>query len=186
VFGEGEWKVRQHGYSKRRTWRKLHIGVDESTGEILAAVFTTNNVHDGEMLEVMLDGIDSKISQVSGDGAYDSWHNYEVIKKLGATVAIPPRTGSKIKQHGNCKAEPLPRDENLRQIRAGGRKAWKIENDYHRRSIAETTMFRLKTINGCTLKSRQIDNQAAELLLQCNLLNRMIHVCKPETELVAI
>ncbi|MBF0602803.1 MAG: transposase [Nitrospirae bacterium] len=31
VYGEGEWKVRQHGYSKRRTWRKLHLGVDEST-----------------------------------------------------------------------------------------------------------------------------------------------------------
>ena len=23
VFGEGEWKVRKHGYSKRRTWRKF-------------------------------------------------------------------------------------------------------------------------------------------------------------------
>ena len=28
VYGEGEWKVRQHGYSKRRTWRKLHLGDD--------------------------------------------------------------------------------------------------------------------------------------------------------------
>lgn len=43
VYGEGEWKVRQHGYSKRRTWRKLHLGVDEETGEILAAVVSTNN-----------------------------------------------------------------------------------------------------------------------------------------------
>ena len=23
VYGEGEWKVRQHGYSQRRTWLKL-------------------------------------------------------------------------------------------------------------------------------------------------------------------
>ncbi len=43
VYGEGEWKVRQHGYSKRRTWRKLHLGVDETTGEILAGVVSTNN-----------------------------------------------------------------------------------------------------------------------------------------------
>ncbi len=41
VYGEGEWKTRQHGVSKRRTWRKLHLGVDEATGEILAAVVTT-------------------------------------------------------------------------------------------------------------------------------------------------
>ncbi len=186
VFGEGEWKVRQHGYSKRRTWRKLHLGVDEDTGEIVAAIFSTNDLHDGEMLETILEDIPGQILQVSGDGAYDSWHNYEVINKRGAKVAIPPRAGSKIKQHGNCKAKPLMRDENLRQIRAGGRKTWKIENDYHRRSIAETTMFRLKTIFGGTLKSRNIDNQAAELLLQCNLLNRMIHLCKPQTELVEI
>ncbi|MEO1146333.1 MAG: IS5 family transposase, partial [Cyanobacteria bacterium J06638_22] len=46
VYGEGEWKTRQHGVSKRRTWRKQHLGVAESTGEILAAVVTTNAVHD--------------------------------------------------------------------------------------------------------------------------------------------
>jgi len=184
VFGEGEWKVRQHGYSKRRTWRKLHLGVDEASGEIVAAIFTTNDVHDSEVLENLLEDIEAPIAQVSGDGAYDSWDNYEIIQKRGAKVAIPPRAGSKIKQHGNCKAKPLMRDENLRQIRAGGRKAWKVESNYHRRSIAETTMFRLKTIFGGTLKSRNIDNQAAELLLQCQLLNRMVHLCKPETDVV--
>ena len=31
VFGEGEWKVRQHGYTKRRTWRKLHLSVDSKS-----------------------------------------------------------------------------------------------------------------------------------------------------------
>ncbi|CAM2178647.1 hypothetical protein BO443_30034 [Burkholderia orbicola] len=25
AFGEGEWKVHQHGYSKRRIWRKVHL-----------------------------------------------------------------------------------------------------------------------------------------------------------------
>lgn len=54
VYGEGEWKTRQHGVSKRRTWRKLHLGVDEATGEILAAVVTTNDVHDGEVLNDLL------------------------------------------------------------------------------------------------------------------------------------
>ncbi|MDE5097707.1 MAG: hypothetical protein O4861_04910 [Trichodesmium sp. St16_bin4-tuft] len=32
VYGEGEWKTRVHGVSKRRTWRKLHLGVNEATG----------------------------------------------------------------------------------------------------------------------------------------------------------
>ncbi len=62
-----------------------------------------------------------------------------------------------------------------------GRKKWKQESDYHRRSLAETTMFRLKCIFGGKLSSRQFDNQARELLLQCAALNRMIQICKPES-----
>jgi hypothetical protein len=71
VYGEGEWKVRQHGVDKRRTWRKLHVGVNEATGEILRAVASTNTVSDDEVLGDLLDGIDAPIEQVSGDGAYD-------------------------------------------------------------------------------------------------------------------
>ncbi|MGR3280297.1 IS5 family transposase, partial [Acaryochloris marina NIES-2412] len=56
VYGEGEWKTRQHGVSKRRTWRKLHLSVDESTGEILTGIVTTNDVQDGEVFEDLLDG----------------------------------------------------------------------------------------------------------------------------------
>ena len=55
VFGEGEWKVRQHGYTHRRTWRKVHVGVDEASGEIVAAVVTTNDYHDSQLLPDLLD-----------------------------------------------------------------------------------------------------------------------------------
>src|SRR5919202_1142099 len=49
VYGEGEWKVPQHGYSKRRTWRKLHLCLDEETLEVIVAGGSTNSVSDGEM-----------------------------------------------------------------------------------------------------------------------------------------
>lgn len=58
VFGEGEWKVRQHGYTRRRTWRKIHVGVDEASGEIVAAVVTTNDYHDSQLLPDLLDQVD--------------------------------------------------------------------------------------------------------------------------------
>src|SRR3982751_798340 len=48
VYGEGEWKVRQHGYSKRRTWLKLHLAVDPRTHEIRAAMVTDPGVTDAE------------------------------------------------------------------------------------------------------------------------------------------
>ena len=34
--GAGEWLVEKHGTEKRRAWRKLHIGIDADSGEILA------------------------------------------------------------------------------------------------------------------------------------------------------
>jgi IS5 family transposase len=148
VYGDGEWKVRQHKASKRRTWRKLHLGVDEASGEILAAVVSTNNVSDSEVLPQLLDAIPEEIEQVSADGAYDTASCYDATEQRQATAAIPPRRNARIWQHGNRKAPAHPRDENLRQIRKIGRTKWKQETGYHRRSLAETTMFRLKTIFG--------------------------------------
>ncbi len=186
VYGEGEWKVRKHGASKRRTWRKLHLGVDEATGEILAAVVTTNDVADCEVLPQLLDGIDEEIEQVTGDGAYDTQDCYDAIDQQGASASIPPRRNAKIWQHGNRKAPPHPRDENLRRIRKVGRQRWKQESGYHRRSLAETTMFRLKTIFGGKLRRRTFDTQAVELFLQCAALNRMIQQCSPDSYKVEV
>lgn len=184
VYGEGEWKTRQHGISQRRTWRKLHLGIDEKTGEIISAVATTNDYHDSQVLGDILEGVEDEIAQVSTDGAYDTNSCYEQIQQRKAQAIVPPRRNARIKQHGNCKAQPLPRDENLRAIRQMGRQKWKRESGYHRRSIAETTMFRLKYIFGGSLSSRQFDNQAVELFLQCAALNRMIQTGKPESYIV--
>jgi IS5 family transposase len=181
VFGEGEWKVRQHGYSKRRTWRKLHLGADETTGEIVAAVVTTNNVADSQVLEEMLEQVEDEIEQVSGDGSYDKRKCYEAIRKRQAKAAIPPQRNAKIWQHGNRQAERLIRDENLRRIRQVGRKKWKQEIGYHRRSLAETQMFRVKTIFGDRVSARQFAGQATQVLVRCAALNTMTHLGMPDS-----
>lgn len=168
--------------SKRRTGRKLHLGVDEATGEILGAVVMTNDFHDGEILNDGLDAINEPIEQGSTDGAYDHRHCYDEMDAKGAKAAIPPRKDAKIWQHGNRKGKPHQRDENLRSIRKHGRKRWKRESGYHRRSIAETIMFRLKTTFGGNLSTRTFDNQAAELFIQCAALNRMIQIAKPDSD----
>jgi IS5 family transposase len=89
VYGEGEWKTRQHGVGKRRTWRKLHIGVNEASGEIVSAVVTTNNVSDNEVFEDLLDGVSGTVEQVSGDGAYDSWLGESSHKNPPAFRIVP-------------------------------------------------------------------------------------------------
>jgi len=181
VFGEGEWKVRQHGYTRRRTWRKIHVGVDEASGEIVAAVVTTNDYHDSQLLPDLLDQVDEAIAQVSGDGAYDRRRCYEAIGGRRAQATIPPQHNAKIWQHGNTKAERLARDENLRRIRQIGRAAWKRECGYHRRSLAETTMFRLKTIFGDRVPARSFAGQATQVLVRCATLNRLTHLGMPDS-----
>src|SRR5437868_6737599 len=181
VYGEGEWKVRQHGYSKRRTWRKLHLLVDEESREIVSVGASTNSVSDGEMLPELLAAACTEIRQVSADGIYDQRKCYEAINEIKARAAIPPRRGARIWQHGNTKAERLIRDENLRSIRRQGRKGWKQEVGYHRRSLAETTVFRYKTIFGDKSQSRRIENQFAEMFIKCAALNRMTHLEMPQS-----
>lgn len=185
VYGEGEWKVRQHGYSKRRTWRKLHLSVDEETREIIVAGGSTNSVSDGEMLPVMLAEVGDEVCQVSADGIYDQRKCYEAINRLSARAAIPPRRGARIWQHGNTKAERLARDENLRSIRKQGRKGWKQECGYHRRSLAETAVFRYKITFGDKLHSRKVENQFNEMFIKCAALNRMAHLGMPQSYKVA-
>ena len=181
VFGEGEWKVRQHGYTYRRTWRKVHVGVDEASGELVAAVVTTNNYSDSQILPDLLVQVEEEIAQVSGDGGYDRRNCYEAIRARQAQATIPPQHNAKIWQHGNTKAERLARDQNLRRIRQIGRAAWKRECGYHRRSLAETTMFRLKTIFSERVTARGFAGQAAQVLVRCAALNRMTQLGKPDS-----
>jgi len=181
VFGEGEWKVRQHGYSYRRTWRKVHLGVDEASGELVAAVVTTNNYSDSQILPDLLAQVEEEIQQVSGDGGYDRRNCYEAIRARQAQATIPPQRNAKIWQHGNTKAERLARDQNLRRIRQVGRAAWKRECGYHRRSLAETTMFRLKTIFSERVTARGFAGQAVQVLVRCAALNRMTQLGKPDS-----
>ena len=181
VYGEGEWKARKHGVSKRRTWLKLHVGIDEETGEILAAVVTPNSTGDSEVLGELLDEIDDEIEQVSADGAYDCSYVYDYIDERDATAAIPPRKDAKIWFHGNRKGPAHPRDENLRRIRQVGRSAWKEEIDYHRRSLSETGMYRLKTIFTGEVCARQIETQTTELMIECKALNKMTQLGMPDS-----
>lgn len=189
VYGEGEWKQRQHGKSKRRTWRKLHLGLDAETGEITAERLTENDKHDASQVEPLLEETAqtvAEITHVGGDGAYDTWDVYAEIEAYGAVPVIPPQCNAKIKKHGNCKGPPLPRDEALRYMRQHGRSKWKRVHGYHLRSLSETAIYRFKEVIGRVLRSRKMVNQQTEARLGCQILNRMLGLGMPESYAVAI
>jgi len=186
VYGEGEWKVRTHGVSKRRTWRKLHLCIDAETGEVIVAGASENSVSDCQMFPEILRAVAEEIEQISADGSYDRRKVYEALNQRAIKrAAIPPRRGAKIWQHGNSRKERLIRDENLRAVRKKGRAKWKREANYHRRSLAETGVFRFKTIFTDKLQSRNQENQFQEMIIKCAALNRMTHLGMPDSYKVA-
>ena len=187
IYGEGEWKVRKHGYSKRRTWRKLHLGADPESGEIQAVLLTENSISDDAVVKELLEQVEQTLLTCAADGAYDKRKVYDALNKHSPAVEIliPPRKNARIWQHGNSKAEPLKRDENLRYIRKHGRQQWKDDAGYHMRSLAETAMFRLKTIFGAELSARLMETQTTQALIRCLALNKMTHLGMPESYQVA-
>ncbi len=182
VYGEGEWKVRSHGASKRRTWRKLHLCLDAATGEVVVAAASENSVSDCALFAEIVRAVSGEIEQISCDGSYDRRKVYAALEEKGVgRAAIPPRRGARIWQHGNSSKERLIRDENLRAVRRKGRAKWKREANYHRRSLAETGVFRFKTIFSDKLQSRKQENQFQEMIIKCAALNRMTHLGMPES-----
>lgn len=185
VFGEGEWKMRTHGKSQRRTWRKLHLAVDANTREIVATRLTEASVHDAEVLPELLLQVQGKIRKVTADGAYDTWEcRYEVHLRDGETV-IPPRDNA---VRAQCPEVPpvAERDRAIGQIKQMGLKAWKQQTGYSQRSLAETTMFRVKATFGEKLKARVIQNQVAEAVMKSHILNRFIQQGLPKSSKVAV
>lgn len=170
VYGEGEWKVRQHGKSKRRTWVKLHLAIDQATHDIEAVVLTQNNVHDCEILPQMLDQIETPIDQVTGDGAYDTHDNYAAAINKNAIPCFPPRKNAQ--RHKATDEAWRLRNHAVSQVHYKGAKKWKQKSNYHRRSLAETAMYRFKQLFGGSVASRKMSSQCVETAIKCGVLNK--------------
>ena len=87
------------------------------------------------------------VTQKQGDGAYDPNAVRAKIYEKGARAIIPPPRHASIKEaiDGWMK----DRDEDIAKIysygdREIGRKPWKVHTGYHKRSLVETAMFRIK------------------------------------------
>src|SRR4051795_3063738 len=57
LCGPGEWLIEKHGTRRRRSWRKMHIGVDADTGRIVASALTPHDVDDGSQVGPLLDQV---------------------------------------------------------------------------------------------------------------------------------
>lgn len=180
LCGPGEWLVEKHGSRTRRSWRKLHIGVDADTGRIVAAELTGPEIDDGSQVGPLLDQVDGPLASVTGDGAYDRDDVYAAVAERHpeAAVIVPPRCGAVPSQ--TAETAPTQRDRHIEAIAKHGRMGWQKTSGYNWRALVEADISRWKCVIGDGLHSQTDGRQATEVAVAVGVLNRMLELGRPE------
>ena len=181
VYGKDEWHQEKHKVKANRTWRKLHLAIDEKHN-IIATELTTNKVGDVSAVPDLLNQIEHVFDTFIADGAYDGKPTYDAIeeKQPGAKVIIPPPKNGVVHEDG-----PSQRNEHIETINEKGRAAWQDITNYGRRSLVELAMLRYKTLIGNKLKARELPRQIAEAQASVRAINKMTQLGMPVSVKVA-
>jgi hypothetical protein len=185
LCGAGEWLVEKHGTRTHRSWKKLHIGMDAGTGQIVAVVLTDKDVDDGAQVGPLLDQVDGPIASLTGDGTYDQESLYAggTERHPEASTIVPPRSTAVLSD--TAETAPTQRDRHLQLIADKGRMGWQRASGYNRRARIEATMGRFKGVIGDGLRSRTDQRRATEVEVAVHALNRMLELGRPESVRVA-
>jgi hypothetical protein len=142
LCGPGEWLVEKHGSRARRSWRKLHIGVDADTGRIVAARLTAHDFDDASQVGPLLAQVAEPIASFTADGAYDQDGVYAEVaaRHPDAAVIVPPRSSAV--PSAMAKTAPTRRDEHRRTIAERGRMGWQKASGYNSRALVEADISR--------------------------------------------
>src|SRR4051794_3756481 len=144
LYGAGEWLVEEHGAKRRRSWRKMHLGVDARTGRIVAATLTDRDEDDASQVGPLLDQVADPVASVTADGAYDQESVYADVAERhpDADVVVPPRLTAV--PSATAETAPTQRDRHLQLIAEKGRMGWQKASGYNARARAEAAMGRFK------------------------------------------
>jgi len=179
LCGAGEWLIEKHGTKTRRSWRKLHIGMDADTGEIIATALTTNDVDDASQVGPLLDQVEGPVVSFSGDGAYDQDSVYRAVieRDPDAAVIVPPRATAVPSETAGT--APTQRDRHLQGIAEKGRIGWQRLSGYTKRSRVEAAIGRYKQVIGDGLRCHKDGCRATEVGVAVHVLNRMLELGRP-------
>jgi hypothetical protein len=185
LCGQGEWLAEKHGTKKRRSWKKLHLGVDADTGRIVASELTGKDVDDGSRVAPLLDLVDEPVASFTADGAYDRDDVYAGVaaRHPEAAVVVPPRSSAV--PSDTADTAPTRRDQHLQCIAEHGRMGWQKASGYNHRALVEAAISRYKRVIGDTLRSRTDHRQATEVAIAVHALNRMLELGRPESVRIA-
>ncbi len=180
LCGPGEWLAEKHGSRTRRSWKKLHLGVDADTGRIVASALTGHDGDDGSQVGPVLEQVDGPVASFTADGAYDRDDVYAevAVRHPEAAVIVPPRSSAV--PSGAAETAPTQRDRHLEAIAERGRMGWQKASGYNWRALIEADIARWKRVIGGALRSQTDGRQATEVAIAVRVLNRMLDFGRPE------
>ena len=151
-----------------RVRRKLHIGVDPESGDIICSSLTTNEVSDTGALPNLLDQVEENANTFIADGAYDGSPTNDLLASYfdGVDIIIPPPKNAHL-------GKDNIRNSHIKSIAEMGRIKWQKESGYNQRSIVEAQISRYKKVMGAALKSKKFTNQKIECMIAVKALNQM-------------
>lgn len=176
-FGRDEWHQEKHKISANRSWRKLHIGVDEKHF-IQGCVLTDRYSSDDKTIEDVADQIKIPVGHCAADGAYDKNPVYDTLSEHfpKADIIIPPSKNAVLRKDNHPK-----RNTNILEVICCGRMDWQKRNNYGQRNYSELAIQRYKRILGNTMQSRELERQKQEAMIGCGILNKMTGLGMPES-----
>ena len=167
-----------------RDYRKLHLAVDEHTGDVVACELTSKRARDASRVASLVGQIERPIASATADAAYDTGDVYEALENHRADrspkVLIPPRKGAQLAIDS---AGTRQRNRNIRARSRVGKRKWHVASGYSMRSKVETTFHRYKAILGSAMRARGLASQRVEVRLGCKILNTMTALGTPDGEM---
>jgi hypothetical protein len=168
VTNRSEWI--RHKWKVKRGYLKIHIAVDIKRKRILSLDVTSEQVHDGKVLPVLIEDITIKqnkiVNTVIADGSYDNNNNFQFLSFNGIKPAIKVRKNSRCRK----KTNHYLRNKTVK-MQKNNLQQWKVSVDYGQRWIVETVFSCIKRMFGEYVTAIRFENMIKEIMLKASLYN---------------
>ena len=167
VTNRGEWI--RHKWKVKRGYLKIHIAVDIKRKRILSLDVTSEQVHDSQVLPVLIEDITIKQNKIVEtaimDGAYDNNNNFQYLSFKGIKPAI------KIRKNSRCKKTNHYLRNKTVKMQKNNLQQWKDSVSYGQRWIVETVFSCIKRMFGEYVTAIKFKNMIKEIMLKASLYN---------------
>jgi hypothetical protein len=167
VTNRGEWI--RHKWKVKRGYLKIHIAVDIKRKRILSLDVTSEQVHDSQVLPVLIEDITIKqnkiVDSMIADGSYDNNKNFQFLSFKGIQPAIKVRKNAKYR-----KTNHYLRNKTVK-MQKNNLQQWKVSVNYGQRWIVETVFSCIKRMFGEYVTAIRFDNMVKEMMLKASLYN---------------